>query len=72
MVYKIEKNVPAPLPLVDDSEYPLTQMNVGDSFVAPADHKSSIRCLMHKMHKTTKLRFTSRIKENKIRVWRIK
>ena len=66
MRYKIEKDVPMPGP----SKYPLLQMKIGDSFLAPKNEYAGLRSAVQKTQREHKYRFTTRQDEDSIRVWR--
>jgi hypothetical protein len=66
MRYKIEKDVPIPGP----SKYPLSQMKVGDSFLAPKDEYAGLRSAVQKAQREYNVRFVTRQDDDKIRVWR--
>jgi hypothetical protein len=66
MRYKIEKDIPIPGP----SKYPLLQMKIGDSFVAPKGEYQGLRAAVQKVQREEKSRFTTRQDGECIRVWR--
>ena len=66
MRYKIENNIPIPGP----SRYPLPQMKVGDSFVAPKDEYAALRSAIQKAQREYNVRYVTRQDNGNIRVWR--
>lgn len=73
MGFKIEKNIPAPKGRGRSSDYPLTDMKVGESFFVPREqastvHVRNIACSHASRHS---MKFTVRTVENGCRVWRV-
>ena len=68
--FKIEKNIPMPTNRGPVSRYPLKDMEIGDSFfVAGRDHAArNIRGVLQR-HRPK--RFSVRMQDGGIRVWRI-
>jgi hypothetical protein len=84
--YRIQSNVALPKgvklskrtvkqPTVSEYEVlPLTQMSLGDSFVARGYNARALRGIIHKRSRTGSMRFVSRTTLNgrSARVWRVK
>lgn len=66
MRYKIEKDIPIPGP----SKYPLSQLKVGDSFLAPKDEYAGLRSAIQKAQREYNVHFVTRREDDSIRVWR--
>jgi hypothetical protein len=70
----IEKNVPLPSRGKGMSDYPLDQMEIGDSFAVEKSKRNTLQNQIKRFYKENpdKL-FTSRLMENTVvRVWRVK
>lgn len=65
---EIADNVPIP-PARTATKYPFGDLAVGQSFAAPKDKQDSIFSLVSRYSKDGK-RFTSRVGDSEIRVWR--
>lgn len=71
--FKIEAGIPIPKGRALREKYPLGEMEVGDSFEAPADQRSYIDQAKSRMKQRTGKEFTCRRQPNgKVRIWRIK
>lgn len=71
-MYIIEKNIPLLEPVSGRLErYPLSKMEVGDSFVAPVEMRNRIASAMTNYKKKTGRQFVLRRVEHGVRVWRI-
>jgi len=70
-VFKIEKNVPAPIKRHPSTIYPYGEMEVGDSFFAPEEMKTRLRTAATVFKRKTGRNFTIRQVEGGIRVWRV-
>jgi|WetSurMetagenome_2_1015567.scaffolds.fasta_scaffold397436_3 hypothetical protein len=77
--YKIESNIPIPPPIKveNTSKYPINKMKVGDSFLVPFDTKDMDKkrkmrnSLTSVFSRKKPKKFTVRMTEKGIRVWRI-
>lgn len=68
--FEIDKGIPVK---VSSSKYPLEEMEVGDSFLAPKNQRPSISTRMTMLKKTMGREYTSRtVSEDEVRVWRVK
>lgn len=80
MVSKIEKDIPIPSRSGQGRKYPWNEMNeIKDSFWEPCDEGESTRKCMLRMNsascnnaRKTGRKYTKRIVEEGVRVWRIK
>lgn len=73
-MYKIEKNIPAPVKNAK-FKYPFEHMEVGDSFFVPKKEVIGTRvsvAMNYYKKKNPKKAFMSRTDEAGVRVWRIK
>lgn len=68
MEYIIEKGIPIPTITTD---YPLSTMEVSDSFTCPNKEKNKLNSQINRMKKHNKTFKTRTIDEDTIRVWRI-
>jgi hypothetical protein len=77
VTYKIEKGIPLPPPAngrpqSKPNSYPWDDMEVGDSFFVHDPQKvNSVKVSAHNMNSRSKRKFTTRILDGGIRVWRI-
>lgn len=85
-MFKVENDIPIPttIALGARSRYPLGSMEVGDSFLIPADHdgfrvnakgyrQHNVQASMSAIQKAKGIIFKSRKQEDgSIRVWRVK
>lgn len=70
---EIEKNIPIPRSHAEGGKYPFPQMEIGDSFVVPADRgrAATVACARQK-RKHGKQFATRKTEDGKfVRVWRI-
>lgn len=68
---KIEKNVP--LPQTKESEYKLTEMQIGDSIVIPMEYAPDIRSTISAINRYGTKKFVTRsINQKQLRIWRKK
>ena len=67
-MFKIEKDVPVPTRY--SNQYPLDDMEVGDSFFAPNRTSSDLSTPIVRARKLGK-KFTCRTKDGGVRVWRV-
>lgn len=65
---EVESDIPIP-PARTATKYPFADLAVGQSFGAPLDRQTSIFSLVSRYSKGGK-RFTSRVGDGEIRVWR--
>lgn len=75
-MFKIDKNIPLPTGVNGgkESKYPFTQMEVGDSFLAPEEQRNAVRSMATYHTRKNKMRFVVRKDEkeaNHVRVWRV-
>jgi len=74
MEFKIEKDIPVGFTGHEhkyNGKYPLSKMDVGDSFVVSVEQTESIRATSAKYAKMTGTKFMTRKFEGGVRVWRI-
>ena len=73
---KIEKGIPIPANATTGPgtprKYPLAEMEVGDSFLAPLNRKGSVKSRASLHARKTGRQFCVRVTEAGVRVWRIK
>jgi len=71
MNFVIEKNVPIPPP--GQTKYPWAEMEVGDSFLVPADKGNSAKtAASHFIRRNPGKKFLSRAEGDELRIWRVK
>ena len=63
-MYVIDKNIPTP---GKASKYPFSDMEIGDSFLAPAGTERTVRAAAHKY---VGAKFVTRTVREGLRVWR--
>lgn len=71
MTYIIESDIPMP---EGRSAYPFSQMEVGQSFFMPCEEKDAKRIAGNARNAARRFpdrKFTSRVMENGVRVWRV-
>jgi hypothetical protein len=71
----IEKGIPLPMGRETAKDYPLSDMEVGDSFLIPDTDKrrrGAISCLIHRYGKLQNKEFVTRKAGSGTRVWRLK
>jgi len=73
MTYEIEKNIPLPErnPNCGRSKYPLSRMEIGDSFLIP-EFGGSKQPQMHSSAHRLGIKVSCRVTEEGLRVWRVK
>lgn len=75
-MYKIESNIPIPTARWGSNKFPLREMGVGDSFVAPAEDRKKIQAAMGRYGRMNDKKFCIRSgKEDgkpSVRCWRTK
>lgn len=70
MRYKIERNVPPPMPGVWGTTYPFAKMKPGDSFYAP-NRTNALGSLQYWKRKIPGSTWTSRREKDGVRIWRL-
>ena len=66
-MFKIEKGVPMP----HGGKYPLTDMGVGDSFLAAKDDLQGLRAAIQKAQRNSRMRWMTRADgDGYVRTWR--
>ena len=78
----IEKNIPLPEKVQGKrktNKYPLKDMEVNDSFTVPnpdnlslVQLRNQVNSICHYFNKTNNTKFSIRVVDNQIKVWRIK
>ena len=76
MAFSVDKNVPLIDAKSGGRKYPFSEMSVGDSFLVSPEESGiaemSIRAAARMYGMRNKMKFTCRIVDGGIRVWRIK
>jgi len=72
-MYRIQKNIPIPAKKSAGRKqvYPFEKMEVGDSFAIPLSKAKSAAAIMVKYAKRTGMKFTKRLLDKEVRIWRI-
>ena len=69
-MFTIEKNVPMPK-TSRVSKYPFDKLEVGDSFLVAGGKKGTVAAAANAAAKRLERKFTVRVVEDGVRVWRI-
>ena len=69
-MYKIEKNIPAPQRTINN--FPLSEMDINDSFLVPKEKRSSVQVAIRKyMNLNQNTSFvTKTLEDGTFRIWR--
>lgn len=79
MTIKIETGVPIPVitrPRISDTKYPFAELKINESFSVPygedAPHRveTRLRAAVYRAQRALGLRFTMRIYDDGVRIWR--
>lgn len=73
-MFKIEKNIQIPPLRGASKKYPLSEMEIGDSFLVPCDKEDADAVrnrVTQNFYSIRPKRFTGRVVEGGVRVWRI-
>jgi len=68
MTIKIEKNVPVPSYA---GKYPLSQMEIGDSFVVNSSEAKCLRSTVAQYSKKESKKFLTKTIDGNVRAWRV-